>query len=72
MVEALRWQTYFSCASPTRSARAGEVSAQYVDITLVHRRSDVIELGDECVLEPIHKRFREEDRNKWLENEGIE
>lgn len=65
-------RTYFSCASPARGARTGKVPAQYIGITFVHRRSDVIEFGDEGMLEPIHKCFREEDCNKWLVEKCIE
>ena len=74
LIEArsIQRRTYFSCASPTRGARTGEVPTQHIGVTFVHRRSDVIELGDERVLEPIHKRFREENCDKWLVEKGIE
>jgi len=65
-VQASKHATYLSCASPARSARTGEVSAQHIGVTFVHRRPDVIELGNECMLEPIHKRFREKNCKKWL------
>ena len=32
----------------------------------------MIEFGDERMLEPIHKRFREEDCDKWLVERCIE
>ena len=68
----IQLRTYFSCASPTCGARTGKVPAQDVGVSFVHRRSDVIEFGDERMLEPIHKSFREEDCNKWLAEERIE
>jgi hypothetical protein len=72
MIQAIQRQTYFSRAPPTRGARAGEISAQHIGVAFVHRRSDVIELGDERVLEPIHKRFREQNCKKWLVKKDIE
>lgn len=71
-VQPAQQQTYFPCASPTRGARAREVPAQDIGVTFIHRWSDMVELSDKCVLEPIHERFREKNCEKWLAVKGIE
>ncbi len=43
----------------THATRAGEVAAEDVRVAFVYRRADVVELGDERVLEPVDEHLRD-------------
>ena len=48
-------------AAPTDGTPASEVTTEDVDVTLVDGGSDMVELGDEGVFEPVDEHFGNHD-----------
>ena len=56
-IDTLSNLLYLPCSSSTDCATRGEITAQHIGITLIDRRSDVIEFADKRVFEPIYQHF---------------
>ena len=52
-----------ACAEPATTC---QVAAEYVLIAFVNRWTNMVELGDEGVLEPVYEGLRDHDRQNWL------
>lgn len=50
--------SYISSSSKTSRTTNDKILAEDINVLSVNRRSDVIELGYKCVLEPVHHEFR--------------
>ena len=59
-------KSYFASPISAHGRHAGKIPTKDIYITFVDRRPNMIELGDECMFEPVHEHFREHDRQHGL------
>lgn len=66
--ERLTWFKMFQTGIDEGTYVGIVVLSQDVEIALIDRRLDAVELADVCVLDPIHQHFTTKNKQEWRQN----